>query len=61
MKTNAVNENLANETLQTIFSRRAVRKYLPDMVAEDILNKILDAGLAAPSAMKERIFNNYHR
>lgn len=39
-----------NDTLNTIFKRRSCRKYLKKDIHEDILNDILEAGKAAPSA-----------
>ena len=36
--------------LETIFSRRSVRKYLDKPVSRDILTDLLKAGMAAPSA-----------
>ena len=40
-----------NETLNTILTRRSVRKYKPEQISGDILKQIIDAGLHAPSAM----------
>ncbi|WP_432328494.1 hypothetical protein ACRQ5D_04730 [Mucilaginibacter sp. P25] len=37
-----------NETLKTIFKRRAVRQYLQDMPDDDILEKVIDAGRDGP-------------
>jgi nitroreductase len=47
------------ETLKTIFERRAVRQYLPDMIDDDILEKIIDAGRMAPSAMNRQPWKFY--
>jgi len=40
-----------NETLNTILTRRSVRKYKPEQISGDILKQIINAGLHAPSAM----------
>ncbi len=58
MKT-AVNDTISTETLKTIFERRAVRKYLPDTIDDEILEKILNAGRMAPSAMNEQPWKFY--
>jgi nitroreductase len=42
------------ETLDTIFSRRSIRKYLPKPVPRDVIEKILKAGMNAPSAGDEQ-------
>jgi nitroreductase len=38
-----------NETLQTMWTRRSVRKYKPDPVPETDLNLILEAARMAPT------------
>lgn len=38
-----------SETLETIKTRRSIRKYKEDSIPEDILNKIIEAGTYAPS------------
>lgn len=38
-----------SETLETIKTRRSIRKYKEDSISEDILNKIIEAGTYAPS------------
>lgn len=40
-----------NETIQTIYQRRAVRKYFDKTIDKNIINHIIDAGRMAPSAM----------
>lgn len=40
-----------SETLETIKSRRSIRKYKEDSIPEEILNKIIEAGTYAPSGM----------
>ena len=59
MKTTLINEAADNETLKTIFERRAVRKYLPIMVDDDIIEKVLDACRMAPSAMNGQPWRFY--
>ena len=39
------------ETLKTIRERRSVKSYKPDMVPEEIVQKIVEAGTWAPSGM----------
>ena len=38
-------------TLDTIKTRRSIRKYKSDAIPEEILNKIIEAGSYAPSGM----------
>jgi nitroreductase len=38
------------DTLETLFTRRSIRKYTNDPVSEDALHMILEAGMNAPSA-----------
>ncbi|MCQ6961508.1 nitroreductase [Mucilaginibacter aquariorum] len=59
METQLIKENLTNETLKTIFERRAVRKYRPDMVEEELLDQVLAAGRMAPSAMNRQPWKFY--
>ncbi len=40
-----------NETLQTILSRVSVKKYKSDPVPAELLQKIAEAGIAAPSGL----------
>ena len=40
-----------NETIQTLLTRRSIRKYKPEQFPEKILQQIIEAGLYAPSAM----------
>ena len=43
-----------DERLQIIFARRSIRKYTPEAVSEEDLTSLLEAGMAAPSAMNKR-------
>jgi nitroreductase len=43
-----------NPTLETIFSRRSIRKYTAQPVEPEKLDLLLQAGMAAPSAMNCR-------
>lgn len=43
-----------DERLQIIFSRRSIRKYTSQPVSEADLTSLLEAGMAAPSAMNKR-------
>ena len=38
-----------NETIRTLLTRRSVRQYRDEMIPDDILDTILEAGLYAPS------------
>ena len=42
------------ETMNAIFSRRSIRKYLPKPVTRDLIENILKAGMNAPSAGDEQ-------
>jgi nitroreductase len=42
------------ETMNSIFSRRSIRKYLPKPVTHDLIENILKAGMNAPSAGDEQ-------
>jgi len=39
-----------NDVLETIRTRRSIRKYTPEQIPEEILQQIIDAGLWAPGA-----------
>lgn len=43
-----------SEVLERIKSRRSIKKYKPDMIPEDIIDKIIQAGLYAPSGMNRQ-------
>ena len=52
---NIVNgEKIMNETLKTIHERRSVRAFKPDRITKEELTTILEAGIAAPSAMNRQ-------
>lgn len=40
-----------SDVIQEMISRRSVRKYKPDMVPKETIDKIIEAGLYAPSGM----------
>ena len=40
-----------NEAMQVLLTRRSIRKYKPDMIKEEELQQILEAGMYAPTAM----------
>ncbi|MCO5382392.1 MAG: nitroreductase family protein [Methanosarcina barkeri] len=42
------------ETMDAIFTRRSIRKYLPKPVDKDVIENILKAGMNAPSAADEQ-------
>ena len=43
-----------SEALENIRTRRSIRKYKPDMVPQEILDKIIEAGLYAASGMGQQ-------
>lgn len=43
-----------NDTLEAIRSRRSIRKYKSDPVPKELLDKIIEAGLYAPSGMGQQ-------
>lgn len=45
---------MTNQTLQTLKTRRSVRKYLPGQVEEDALQAILEAGTYAATGMNRQ-------
>ena len=40
-----------NSTLETILTRRSIRRFKPDMLPREIIDRIIEAGLYAPSGM----------
>jgi nitroreductase len=40
--------------MNAIFRRRSIRKYTSDTVSDDLIKKLLEAGMSAPSAGNER-------
>lgn len=48
-----------NETLRTIYARRAVRKYKDQPVQKALIDQIIDAGRMAPSAMNRQLWKFY--
>jgi nitroreductase len=42
------------DAIEAIFTRRSVRKYLPKPVPEEIVQKLLAAGMQAPSARNQQ-------
>lgn len=40
--------------IKTIFSRRSIRKYTPDLVSEEDIKTLLEAAMAAPSASNRK-------
>lgn len=43
-----------NEIIKNIKTRRSIKKYKDEMIPEDIINKILEAGTYAPSGMNRQ-------
>ena len=50
---------ITNETLSTIYQRRAVRKYRDKPVDKTLIEQIIDAGRMAPSAMNRQLWEFY--
>jgi nitroreductase len=48
-----------NETIATIYQRRAVRKYKETPVDKALIEQIIDAGRMAPSAMNRQLWKFY--
>ncbi len=48
-----------NDVLKTIYSRRAIRRYLNKPVDRTIIEQLLDAGRMAPSAMNKQPWHFY--
>lgn len=40
-----------NETIQNLMTRRSIRKFKPDMIPKNVLNRIIEAGTYAPNGM----------
>ena len=43
-----------NETLQTILSRKSVKKYKPDAVPKQLIDQIVRAGMQAPTGLNKQ-------
>ncbi len=43
-----------NETIATIMERRSIRKYKPEMVARETLEKIMECGINAPNGQNKQ-------
>ena len=43
-----------NEVIEAIKTRRSVKSYKPDMVPEDVLERIIEAGTYAASGMNRQ-------
>ena len=48
-----------NDTLKTIYERRAVRKYKDRPVEKHLVEQLLDAGRMAPSAINRQPWKFY--
>lgn len=59
MEPEKITAKAGNETIKTIFDRRAVRQYGQQMIDDDLLDQILDAGRMAPSAMNRQPWKFY--
>lgn len=45
---------MTNETMNTLLSRRSIRKYKPEQITDEQLNAVLEAGKYAPSAANQQ-------
>ncbi len=52
-------DHLENETIRTIYERRAIRKYKDQSVDKALIEHIIDAGRMAPSAMNRQLWKFY--
>jgi nitroreductase len=52
-------KKFSNETIKTIYERRAVRKYQDKPVDKALIEQIIDAGRMAPSAMNRQLWKFY--
>ena len=43
-----------NDTISNIISRRSIKKYKEEMIPEEIINQIVEAGTYAPSGMNKQ-------
>jgi len=43
-----------NKVIESIENRRSIRKYRPDMIPDDIIHQIVEAGTYAPTAMNKQ-------
>lgn len=43
-----------NEVINNIINRRSIRKYKSEMISDDIIDKIMEAGTYAPSGMNRQ-------
>jgi len=50
---------VTNKTLQIIYERRAVRKYKKVSVDKGLIERIIDAGRMAPSAINQQVWEFY--
>lgn len=54
-----LDHEIMNETLRTIYDRRAVRKFKPLPVGQATIEQLLDAGRMAPSAINKQPWRFY--
>lgn len=47
-------DGIPMDAMEAMLSRRSIRRYLPDPVPDDAIRRVLEAGMAAPSAGDER-------
>lgn len=52
--TRILNDNKIMEIQEAILSRRSIRKYTDKKISEELINKILEAAMFAPSAMNQQ-------
>jgi nitroreductase len=59
MRANDTDNATQTDIIQTIYARRAVRRYKDQSVERGMIEKILDAGRMAPSAMNKQSWKFY--
>ena len=45
---------MKNEAIEVLMNRRAIRKFKPEQVSDELLDAVLEAGVYAPSAMNNQ-------
>ena len=48
-----------NKVLESIKTRRSIRKYKPDMVPKEIIDQIVEAGTYAATGMNPPVSHNH--
>lgn len=59
MENDVLHSEEVASAIEVIYTRRAVRKYKDVSVQKELIEKIIDAGRMAPSAMNQQSWNFY--